>query len=117
MRVLPCGVLLPLFSTMFSCTPGVGALDVGAAGRDLHLLEHVEVVVGRRRAERGHVGDRDAVHVPRVVAAARALGLVVRLLARLGAADVDAVDDDAGNGLQDDPRVARRMECSAAPRR
>jgi hypothetical protein len=24
MRVLPCGVLLPLLSTMFSCTPGVG---------------------------------------------------------------------------------------------
>src|SRR5204863_8455776 len=74
----------------------------------LHFLEHVEVVIGWRRAGRRHVGDRDAVDVPRVVAARRPLGLVIRLLARLGAADVHAIDDDAGDGLEDDPRVARR---------
>ena len=45
---------------------------VGAAGGHGHLLEHVEVVVRRRRAGGAHVGDRHAVEVPRVVALLRA---------------------------------------------
>ena len=80
---------------------------VGAAGRDLHFLEHVEVVVARRRAERAHVGDRDAVHVPGVVAGRRPFRDVVGLLPGLRSADVDAIDDDAGDRLQDDPGIAR----------
>ena len=84
-----------------------GLPRVDAASRHLHLLEHVEVVVARRRSERAHVGDRDAVHVPGVVGGRRPLGDVVRLLPRLGAADVDAIDDDAGHGLQHDPRITR----------
>jgi len=80
---------------------------VGAAGRDLHLLKHVEVVVARRRSQRAHIGDRNAVHEPRVVAGRRPFGDVVGLLARLRAADVDAIDDDAGHRLQHYPRVAR----------
>ena len=38
----------------------------------------------------------------------RALGLVVRLLAGFGAADVHAVDDDARHRLEHDPGIARR---------
>ena len=41
--------------------------DVHAAGVDRHFLERVEVVVGRRRAGRVHVGDVDAVERPLVV--------------------------------------------------
>ena len=85
-------------------------LRVGAARRHRHFLEHVEVVIGRRGAERAHVGDRHAVDRPRVVARARSLADVVGLLARLGAADVDAVDVDRRHGLHHDPRVARRRD-------
>ena len=41
---------------------------VRAARGDLHFFEHVEVVVDRGRAGRGHVGDVDAVNRPLVVA-------------------------------------------------
>ncbi len=84
--------------------------DVVASRRDLQLLERVEVVVGRRGADRGDVGDVDAVDVERVGAHARALGGVARLLARLRAADVHAIDEDAGHRLEDDPRVASRRD-------
>ena len=80
---------------------------VGAAGGDLHLFERVEVVVGRRGTGGAHVGDVHAVDVPRVVASQRALGDVVRLLAALGAAHVDAVDHHRGNRLQNRPRIPR----------
>ena len=45
-----------------------------------------------------------------------AFRLVVGLLAGFGAADVDAVDDDAGNRLEHDPRVARGSGYSEARR-
>ena len=80
---------------------------IGAARDDLHLLEHVEVVVGRCRPHGRHVRDGNAVHAPRVVVVARALGLVRRLLPGFGAANVHAVDDDPRHRLQHDPRVAR----------
>ena len=73
---------------------------------DAHLLELVEVPVGRRR-ERRHVGDHHAVERPGVLVVARTLGHVDGLLARFRPADVDAVDDDPGNRLQHHPRVAR----------
>ena len=104
---MPRHLLVPLAQHEVQLHARRGVRGIGAAGRDLHLLEHVEVVVGRRRAERAHVGDRDAVHVPGVLVGVRALGLVVRLLTRFGAADVHAIDDDAGNGLEHDPRIAR----------
>ena len=81
-----------------------------AAGRDAHLLEHVEVVVGRRAAGGREIGHRDAVEVPGVLREPRALRDVVRLLAGFSAADVDAIDHHAGDGLQDDPRIARRRQ-------
>ena len=79
---------------------------VGATRRDLHLLERVEVVVGRRGAERADVGDVDAVDVPRRLVGRGTLAGEVRLLAGLVATDVDAVDEHAGRLLEDDPRVA-----------
>ena len=82
--------------------------DVHAAGVDRHFLERVEVVVARRRAGRGHVGDVDAVERPLVVGRVGAARHVVGLLARHVAADVLAVHGDAGRLLEDDPRVARR---------
>ena len=89
-------------------TPPVCCVDVRAARGDLHFLEHVEVVVDRRRAGGGHVGDVDAVDRPLVVAGAGAARDVAGLLARLVAADVGAVHEDAGRALEHDPRVARR---------
>ena len=87
-----------------------GILRVGAARRDRHFLEAVEVVVERRRAGRAHVGDRHAVEAPGVVGRLRALGVVVRLLARFGAADVDAVHVHRGHGLHDHPGIARARD-------
>ena len=81
---------------------------IRAAGRDLHLLHHVEVVVDRRRARRRHVGDVHAVERPFVVAGVGAAADVARLLAGLAAADVDAVHRDVRHALEHDPRVARR---------
>ena len=83
---------------------------IRAAGRDLHLLHHVEVVVDRRGAGRRHVGDVHAVERPLVVAGAGAAADVARLLAGLAAADVDAIHRDVRHALEHDPRVARRRD-------
>ena len=98
--------LVPRLVTMLRTTPPVAIEASRAAGRDLHLLERVEVVVGRRGAEGRHVGDHHAVDRPDGLIAARAGADVLRLLAALVAADVDAVGEHAGGGLQDRPRVA-----------
>src|SRR5690606_1565586 len=58
-------------------------LQIGPARHDVHLLEHVDVVVGRRGPQRRHVGDGNTVDAPGVVTRGSALGLVVRLLAGL----------------------------------
>src|SRR5947209_4766794 len=79
---------------------------VGPARRDLHLFERVEVEVQGRAAGGAHVGDVHAVDVPRVVRGSGAFGDVHRLLARLAAADVDAVDLHGRGGLHDRPWVA-----------
>ncbi len=84
--------------------------SIRPAGGHLHFLEHVEVVVDRRGARRGHVRDVDAVDVPLVVARAGAARDVARLLARLVAADVHAVHRDRGRPLEHDPGVARRRD-------
>ncbi len=81
---------------------------VVAAGADLHLLQHVEVVVHGRRAGGGLVGDVDAVEEPLVVGRGRAARDVARLLARLAAAHVGAVHGDARRALEHDPGVTRR---------
>ena len=99
--------LVPALGHEVQLHAGRRGADVAAAGRRMHLLERVEVVVHRRAAERAHVRDRDAVDVPRVLVGLRAARGVVALLAALVAADVDAVHLDARDGLQDDPRVAR----------
>ena len=81
--------------------------QIVAAGRDRHLVEGVEVVIRRGRAPRRRVGDDDAVQVPHRVGGQRALADKTRLLARFVAADVHPVDDDAGHGLQQRPRILR----------
>ena len=92
---------------MLSTTPPVAMVASRAAGRDLHLLEGVEVEVGGRGAEGRHVGDDHAVHRPDGLVAAGAGADVGGLLAALVAADVDAVGEHARGGLQDGPGVAR----------
>ncbi len=84
--------------------------DVAAPGRGLDLLERLEVVVGRGGPECAHVGDRDAVEVPGVLARVRALADVGRLLAALVAADVDPVELHARHRRENDPRIARRRD-------
>ena len=84
-----------------------GHLQVAAAGGDVDLLEGIEVVVGRRGAVGVDVGDHDAVQVPLRVAGQRALAHEPGLLAALVARDVDAVHEDAGDGLEHRPRIAR----------
>jgi len=55
----------------------------------------------------GHVGDDQAVHVPDLVVAGRALASHGGLLAVLAARDIDAVDDHAGHRRHHAPGVAR----------
>ena len=81
-----------------------------AAGRDAHLLEHVEVVVGRRAPGRREIRHRNAVEIPGVLGEPGPLGEVVGLLAGFRAADVDAIDDHPGHRLQHDPGIARRRQ-------
>src|SRR5258706_81587 len=76
---------------------------IAAAGGELQFFERIEVVVRRRGAGGGEVGDVHTVNVPRRLIAGRALRDVTGLLARLVAADVDAVHLHAGGLLQDDP--------------
>ena len=79
-----------------------------AGGRHVDRVEVVVVEIGRRRSGQRHVGDRDAVHRPHRVLRARALRRDVGLLAGLVAADVDAIDEDAGNRAHQRERIARR---------
>ncbi len=81
---------------------------VAAPGRNLHLLEGVEVVVGGGGAEGRHVGDHHAVDRPDGLVAGGAGTGVGGLLAALVAADVDAVGQHSGRGREDRPGVARR---------
>ena len=80
-------------------------LDVVPGGRDLHLIEGVEIEVGRRAA--AFVGDDDPVERPDGVAL-MAFGDEAAHLARLVAGDVHAVGDDPRYGSQQRPRIARR---------
>jgi hypothetical protein len=92
-------------------------LQIVAAGVDRDLVEGIEVEIHRRGAAGGRIGDDDAVEVPHRVGGERALADERRLLARFVAADVDAIDGDAGHGLQHRPRDPSTAACSAAPRR
>ena len=93
-------------------------LCVGAAGGDGHLLKAVEVVVERRGAVGvirpddavAHVGDRHAVEAPGVVGRLSAFRVVVRLLPRFRAANVDAVHVDGRHRLHHDPGIPRERE-------
>ena len=102
----------PLFGTLFGHHvedhAAGGDRGVAAAGRHLHLLEGVEIVIGRRGAGGGHVGDHHAVDRPDGLIAAGAGAHVLRLLAALVAADVDAVGEHAGGRRQHRPGVAHR---------
>ncbi len=81
--------------------------DVGRGGGQLDLLVGAEVEVGGGAADRGHVGEVDAVDREDVVGAGGAADVEVRLLAALVAADVDAVGEHAGRLAQQRPGVAR----------
>lgn len=84
--------------------------DIGAAGREGHLGELIEVVVGRRSTSGAHVRDLGTVHLEVVLIRGHACSAEVRLLAGLVAADVDPVDDDARGLRQDRPGVARSRD-------
>ena len=86
-------------------------LQIVAAGADCHLVEGVEVVIGRGCTARRRVRDHNAVEVPHGVGGQRALPDKPRLLARLVAANVHPVDDHAGDGLQQRPRILR-LRCA-----
>ena len=73
---------------------GLGADVVGADG-DLQFLVGVHVQVGGSGTDGGVVGDVGAVHVPGGVVLGAAAGQEVGLLARIGAADVHAVNHHA----------------------
>ncbi len=83
-----------------------GDRGIGASRGHLDFLELVEVVIRRGRAERGHVGDRDAVHVEGVLARVGSHPDVGGLLSALAAGDVQAVHLHSRHLLDDDPRVA-----------
>jgi hypothetical protein len=83
---------------------------IGAARRDLDLLELVEVVVRRRRAERRHVRDRDAIHVERVLSAVSPHSDEDRLLSALVAGHIQPVHLDAGHLVHDRPGIAARRD-------
>ena len=89
-------------------------LDAGAvlrhvrtAGRERHLGELVEVVVGRRGAGGRHVGNRRAVHLEVVLVAPDARSAEGGLLARLRTADVHPVDEYARRLREQGPGIAR----------
>ena len=92
-------------------------LDILAGRRDLDLFEVVIVEIGRRRPGRGHVGDDDAVERPDGVLRTRALRRKVRLLSGLVAADVHAVDEDAGHRPHQRERIARGRDLGQLVRR
>src|SRR6266542_660241 len=79
---------------------------IGPTRSHLDLLELVEVVVRRRRAERGHVGDRHAVHVERVLTRVGPHPDVGRLLSALAAGDIQPINLHSGHLLDDHPRIA-----------
>ena len=81
--------------------------DVVRAGRDLDVLERVEVVVEARRANRRRVADVDAVQILRVLRAGRAARVVGALQTARCAADVRARDEQARHFVFDQrPDVA-----------
>ena len=89
-------------------------LDAGAvlrhvrtAGREGHLGELVEVVVGRRCAGGRHVGNRRAVHLEVVLVARDARSTESGLLARLRTADIHPVDEHARGLREQGPGIAR----------
>ncbi len=85
--------------------------DVVRAGRDLDVVEGVEVVVEAGRADGRRVADVDAVQVARVLRAGRAAGVEHALQAARGAAHVGAGDEQAGHLVLDqrpDVAAARR---------
>src|SRR5206468_276917 len=69
--------------------------DVLAGRGDLYLLEIVVVEVERRGPRRKHVGDDDTVERPDGVEWPRAFRYGIRLLTRLVAGDVDAIEQDS----------------------
>ena len=69
--------------------------DVVRAGRDLDVVERVEVVVEARRANRRRIADVDAVQVARVLRAGRAARVERALQAARRAADVGTRDQQA----------------------
>ena len=84
---------------------------IRAAGGDVQLFEHVEVVVQGRTAQGRRVADVDAVQGPDVVGAHVPVVADVALVQERGllpgfvAADVLAVEHDARGELHDDPGV------------
>ena len=85
-------------------------LDVLTGGRDLNLLEVVEVEVGRRGAGSGHIGNDHAVERPDRVLRPRALRDDGGRLTGFIAADVDAIEQHAGDRTHQRERIARRRD-------
>ena len=80
--------------------------DLLARRRDLDLLEVVVVEIRRRGAGQRHIGHHDAVDGPDRILRASSLRREVRLLARLIARDVHAVDEHSCHRPQQRERVA-----------
>ena len=83
---------------------------IRSAGRRLHLLERVEVIVSGGCAERRHVRHAHAVDEPGILRRIDALADVDGLLAALAARHVGPVDLDRRHLLEHDPGVARRRD-------
>ena len=79
---------------------------IAAAGGDLNLFEGIEVVVGRRAADRADVGDVHSIDVECFLRIGCAAGNDDVLLTTLGAADVDAIELNARSQSHDDERIA-----------
>src|SRR5262249_20714099 len=77
------------------------------AGRDLDVVERIEVVVIAGGADRARIADVDAVQVLRVLCARRAARAVGALESAGGSANVGPCDGQAGNLVFDErPDVA-----------